>query len=128
MADVDLLAIAESLYLRRASGVLVPCEPRETVNWKPSPRDCHRNSDRYAIENAGHQPVRGWLIFDDSDIGLYRFLAHSVVEGPDGKLFDLTPSRAPRPPFVRHEGPEGEFEAIVIAGRSWLIHVIKHSS
>jgi len=116
MVDVDLVAIAKSLYLRRESGVLVPCERRETVGWNPSPRDCHKNSDQYAMENVGHRSVRGWLIFDDSDIGRYRFLAHSVVEGSDGKLFDLTPSPAPRPPFLPHEGPEGEFEAIVIAG------------
>jgi hypothetical protein len=69
-------------------------ERRETVGWNPSPRDCHKNSDQYAMENVGHRSVRGWLIFDDSDIGRYRFLAHSVVEGSDGKLFKgVTPSR-----------------------------------
>ena len=105
---------------------MVPYESRQMVNWKPSRHDCHNNSDKYAIENVGHQSVRGWLIFDDSDVGQYRFLAHSVVEDPDRKLFDLTPSPASRQPFLRHEGVEGEFEAIVSAGHNWLIHVAKH--
>jgi hypothetical protein len=125
MVDVDLKAIARSLYLRRGSGIMVPLEARETDGWKPSPRYCHINSDRYAMENVGHQPLRGWFVFDYSDIGRCHFLAHSIVEDSDGKLFDLTPSPAPRPPFLRHEGLEGEFEAIVLAGHSTLIHVIE---
>jgi hypothetical protein len=125
MVDVDPGAIARSLYLRRASGVLVPFETR-AIAWKPHPRFCHINADKYALQNLDHEPVRGWLIFDYSDIGRFRFMSHSVVADKDGKLFDITPAPATRPPFLRHEGPEGEFEAIVGAGHLWLDYSIGH--
>jgi hypothetical protein len=126
MADVDLGAIAESLYLRRASGVLVPFETRATA-WKPNPRFCHINSDIYALENSDHESVRGWLIFDYSDFDRFRFMSHSVVADADGRLFDITPTAAARPPFLRHEGPDGEFEAILTAGHQSLDYLIKHT-
>jgi hypothetical protein len=75
--------------------------------------ECHNNVDRWVSENPDHKAVRGWLFFNM----LLRFTAHSVVEAPDGRMFDLTPSRASqRYPFLRHHGPNNEFEAIVLAG------------
>ncbi len=54
-----------------------------------------------------------------------RFTAHSLVEDPTGRLFDPTPSKASRRyPFLRHEGPEAEFMAIVEAGHTNLDFVI----
>jgi hypothetical protein len=85
-------------------------------------------------EHPVHKSVRGWLVFDltGNEIGrrmlslalrlpvplpLCRFTAHSVVETPDGRLFDLTPSQASqRYPFLRHHEPDSELEAIVLAG------------
>jgi hypothetical protein len=73
----------------------------------------HNNVDRWVLEHPDHKPVRGWLVFNL----LRRFTAHSIVETPDGRLFDLTPARASRRyPFLRHRGLDGEFEAIVLAG------------
>jgi hypothetical protein len=57
---------------------------------------------------------RGWWPFCD-------FIAHSVVEAPDGRLIDLILGQASQHyPFLRHDGPEGQFEAIVRAGHVHL--------
>jgi hypothetical protein len=117
MPDIDLRALWQSLYARRAEAVVVPYEPRTVSSGPPTEHECHINVDRWVLEHPDHKPVRGWLVFNL----LGRFTAHSVAEAPDGSLFDLTPSRASRRyPFLRHQGPEGEFEAIVLAGHIHL--------
>jgi len=127
MPDVDLNALKRSLYARRHQAVVVPYEAKTMMSGPPpTEHECHINTDRWVMEHADHKAVRGWLVFDYNRItyGLFRicrFTAHSVVETPDGKLFDLTPSKASqRYPFVRHEGPDDEFEAIVLAGHIHL--------
>jgi hypothetical protein len=122
MPDVDLEALKRSLYARRETAVTVPYEKRELKGAPATEHGCHNNADLFVIENPDHKSVRGWLVFDlhktsEGDVRLCRFTSHSVVEAPDGTMFDITPSRASqRYPFLRHEGPEGEFEAIVLAG------------
>ena len=125
--DVDLLALKKSLYARRRAAVVVPCEPAPMKSAKPREHECHINVDRYVLENPGCKSIRGWLVFDFTAMSLigarpfFRFTSHSVVEAADGRLFDPTPSQASqRYPFLRHEGPEGEFEAIIQAGHIHL--------
>jgi len=89
----------------------------------PTEKLCHINTDRRVQEHPDHKAVHGWLVLDYSEglMPLCGVTAHSVVETPDGQLFDLTPSSDPqRPPFLRHKGPDGEFEAIVLDGGSNL--------
>jgi hypothetical protein len=113
MPDIDLKALWMSLYARCEEAVVVPHEPRTMTSGPPTEHECHNNVDRWVLEHPDHKPVRGWLVFNL----LCRFTAHSVVETPDGRLFDLTPARASqRYPFLRHRGPDDEFEAIVRAG------------
>jgi hypothetical protein len=126
--DIDLNELAKSLYARRHEAVVVPYEAKTIVSGPPIERDCHRNTDRWVMERADHKAVRGWMVFDfnRTSEGLLpncRFTAHSVVETPDGKLFDLTPAphASKRYPFLRHQGSNGEFEAIVSAGH--IVHL-----
>ena len=120
MPDIDLTALLKSLYARRKEAVVVPYEPRTIASGPPTGHECHNNVDRWVLEHPDHKAVRGWLVFNL----LNRFTAHSVVETPDGRLFDLTPARASRRyPFLRHHGPDDEFEAIVLAGH---IHLDLH--
>jgi hypothetical protein len=134
--DIDLTALLKSLYARRKEAVVVPYEPRTMTSGPPTERDCHNNVDRWVLEQPDHKSVRGWLVFDRTGdeiarrilslalprpVSLCRFTAHSVVEAPGGRLFDLTPSNvSQRYPFLRHQGPDGEFRAIVLAGHSDL--------
>ena len=46
---------------------------------------------------------------------------YEPTERADGRLFDPTPTQASqRYPFLRHEGPESEFDAIIAAGYTQL--------
>ena len=52
-----------------------------------------------------------------------QFVAHSVVESPDGTLVDITPSFASqRYPFIRHPGSEKDFIDLVEAQIVNLYH------
>jgi hypothetical protein len=120
------LDAAKSLYARRPEAVVVPYEAKPMASGLPAEQDCHINAGRWVLEHPDHKVVRGWMVFDYNQIseGLHpvcRFTAHSVVETPDGRLIDLTPSRASqRYPFLRHPGSEDEFNTIVLAGHSDL--------
>lgn len=131
MPEIDIQALRVGLYARRYAAVTVPYFERSLTSGPAREKDCHNNVDRFVLENPDHKPVRGWLVFDFHQPPLWlfpvcRFTSHSVVEGPDGDLFDITPSKASRRyPFLRHEGPEGEFEAIVLAGYGEIDHQVR---
>ena len=109
MHNVDLSGLAKSLYERRHTGIIVPYQPHRVTGWMPSERWCHTNVHRFVRENVGCKAVGGWLVFN----WVRRFTAYSVIEDANGWLFDITPSRASqRYPFVRHDGPEDEFEVL----------------
>jgi hypothetical protein len=128
MPDVDLMALAQSLYQRRHEAVMVPFEARTMASGLPQEHECHDNIRRWISENPDHKPVRGWLVFDlhRTSRGLMsvcRFTAHSVVEEPSGRLIDITPSKASqRYPFLRDNGSEEQFVAIVTSGTIHLDH------
>src|SRR5215470_4637152 len=65
MAEVDLVTIAASLHARRGTAAIVPYERRDLA-WRPTPNDCHNNTDRFVLENAGYKSVRGWRVLDRS--------------------------------------------------------------
>jgi hypothetical protein len=78
----------------------------------PPPGACHQNADRFAKENPGARVARGWVTY--ADFGLSTGLtAHSVTQGQDGQLFDITPLENERyrvgMQFVPHTGTEQEF-------------------
>jgi hypothetical protein len=68
----------------------------------PSQNKCHENVDTWVRQNPQDRTVNGWLV---SGLIIDR---HSVVEGHDGQLSDITPLEY-RVPFVRHPGTDGEF-------------------
>lgn len=86
------------LYAMRQEAAVVPFVEKELDDWKPAPRWCHDNVDRWVQENPGSKIVRGWVLFDLVGLdGVFQFTAHSVVEQPDGTLIDITPTLASRP-------------------------------
>jgi hypothetical protein len=105
---------AARLYARRHEGIIVPFEDRRSEHFQPEPKECHQNVALWVRANPTHRAVYGWLSFDFSLIGIHRFSAHVVVADENGRLFDVTPSRASRGyPFVRHEGKDDEYFALV---------------
>jgi hypothetical protein len=98
--------------------------------WLPEPKQCHANVTRWVEENPKHQAVRVWLILDMRNpivtlLGhppCIDLLAHFVVANELGESIDITPAEAPYGtpnvyPFLKHDGSEEEYQAIV-EGRS----------
>ncbi len=118
----DIDDLGRRLMQARAAERFVPYVEAREVDWAPLAQDCHRTVEQWAARHGGFAAVRGWLVFDFARvsldlIGLVRFAAHSVLQAPDEKLIDITPSRAAgRYPFVVHPGTQGEFLALV----EWL--------
>jgi hypothetical protein len=131
MRAIDLTV--QCLYERRHQAATIPFEAGTMESGPPTEHECHNNTDRWVREHQDHKSVRGWLVIDYNEAtqGLFnncKFIAHSVVEAPDGRLFDLTPSQASqRYPFLRHDGPEKEFVAFVQAGHTHLEGVVTPS-
>ena len=69
----------------------------------PSPNKCHENVGAWIQQNPQDRPVNGWLV---SGLIIHR---HSVVEGHDGQLFDITPLDCRVRFFVRHPGTDDKF-------------------
>ena len=91
MAFLDNLAA--DLYKRRALAVSVPFRSISAPGWEPMPNDCHANVNRLCDLALGYKPIRGWLVYDLTDLRLCRFIAHSVVRDSSGNLMDVTPGR-----------------------------------
>lgn len=84
--------------------------------WEPQVSDCHNNVDYWVEHHAGHTAVRGWIYYYGHEPEPVTYTAHSVVCGPDGKLFDITPlhnrSDKQRGRFIPHLGDEATFLAM----------------
>lgn len=95
---------------------LVPYRPvGEFDGWKPKIAACHENVDHWVKHHSGYTAVRGWLMYANFGGDLAGYTAHSVVCGPDGSLFDITPlynNNAPRGRFIVHVGDEATFLAM----------------
>jgi hypothetical protein len=133
MPEVDLTALAQSLYERRHEAVMVSFEVRTMASGSSYHHNCHNNVDRWVQEHPKHTAVRGWFVNDINEptngwFPFCYFIAHSVVKDSTGQLIDITPNRASQPyPFIQHDGPETEFIAIVQAGHTQLTVTITPS-
>jgi hypothetical protein len=96
------------LRRRALSAKLVPFREVHFTSGEPQPNACHVNVEQWVKENPQHRPVRGWLVTSG-----VVFDRHSLIADERGELFDITPIALPhRPPFLRYEGSEDEFNAI----------------
>ena len=103
------------LYLRLKEAKPVPVISVAIGDWRPVPRFCHENVDRYTEHQPGRSAVRGWVIGGTDGCEGYLLVAHSVVE-EDNKLYDITPQdgepSGPLSPrwFIRHPGTKETFD------------------
>ncbi|MFK3968609.1 hypothetical protein ACI2KT_34180 [Ensifer adhaerens] len=82
------------------------------ADWKPKVAECHDNVDYSVEHHPGCSAVRGWLAYASYGTNDFGYTAHSVVRGPEGDLFDITPTHDPDYPrgrFVIHVGDEQTF-------------------
>lgn len=106
-----ILDYTKSLELRAPTAVLVPRLQIQLDGWEPAANRCHDNAVQYADRMHEHTAVHGWLVFDVFTPPY--FLAHSVVQRPDGSLIDITPSDAlATHPFLRGEIPDWQYAAL----------------
>ncbi|MBS1164141.1 MAG: hypothetical protein H6R00_166 [Proteobacteria bacterium] len=92
--------------------VLVPFRTVDPIDgWLPIVAKCHDNVDQWVKLHPGSRAVRGWLAYVNYGVSI-GYTAHSVVQGSDGSLFDLTPTLGPnawRGPFIAHRGSDALF-------------------
>lgn len=114
-----LAAICRRLYARRGSGLVIPFVEKKGANWEPQQWLCHGNAIRWVTENPDWKAIPGWLIFDLSFAGRWRFSAHSVVEDADGTRIDITPAptASRRYPFLEDEASHGDFMRLIGSAR-----------
>jgi hypothetical protein len=121
----DLLTdLAKRLFDLRPTGIFVPFREvgfrdksgvRAPDDWSPKPHACYANVDTWVRMCPDYRAIRGWVAFDQTMLRppKFHFAAHSVLQFPDGTLFDITPSGVSIPyPFIRHPGTNEEFDAL----------------
>ena len=67
---------------------------------KAKKKECHKNAQCFCTENDSFHVTHGWLVIDSRPtFNSIKFIAHSVVKSPEGKLLDVTPIETldPRP-------------------------------
>ena len=79
-----------SICQRLCQAERVPFRSVSLEDWRPKVSDCHRNVDTWIEANRGATAVRGWVTYASLGVAI-GLTAHSVVRGPDGRLFDITP-------------------------------------
>lgn len=99
LSDAEL---ANSLHSRRSEAICVPYLPYPCARAN----FCHENAEAYALEHRSCKLVRGWLVEDFS--GWNYFIAHTVVQHPDGNLAGPTPLRG-QYSFIPHDGSDDDF-------------------
>jgi hypothetical protein len=101
---------------RSVAAVDVPFKPDAFIEeWKPRVAECHDNVDYWVKHHVGYTEVRGWIYLMGSEPGPVVYTAHSVVRGPDGELFDITPlynNDERRGRFITHVGDDATFLAM----------------
>ena len=92
--------------------------------WVPIAHDCHVNAGEFCSRSRGYTHVRGWLYFDFGEYALLN--AHSVVQGPDGNLIDITPTHADSiNPFISDLNSPEEYDRLIRSGAVRLLHRAK---
>jgi hypothetical protein len=86
-------------------------------DWLPLAHHCHANVQMWVHHSPAHKRVKGFVLFGP-EFGVWKVLAHSLVELEDGRLVDITPHGASQQyPFVRHIGTDEEFEEFADHGQ-----------
>lgn len=127
-ADLDdyRAAICKAL----PSATVIPFVAVSPDCWQPKVAGCHPNVNRFVDENPGHTAVRGWATVGTDGGTQILLTGHSVVQGSDSHLFDITPleSESIRPTmrFVLHVGSDEEFFRLTNLFQPFLICDVGH--
>jgi hypothetical protein len=110
---VDRTAYEADICRRLSEADVIPFRRVVMEDGRPRIGECHPNVDAWVAAHADCIAIRGWAIYLDQGILGIRLTAHSVVRGPDRKLFDITPLAdervRPSMRFVCHTGDDKAF-------------------
>ena len=87
MQIVNINIYAKSLYSRVHTAKVLKREIINAGSWEAKENMCHHNVIELHEFDNNYIRVRGWLYFKDFN----KFVSHSVVKTPKGKLVDITP-------------------------------------
>jgi hypothetical protein len=108
--EIEIEKYLEELTSKLGEATLLKRAEVSIGDWVPECNMCHHNVSQWCVNDPSFTPVRGWLYFDR----LNKFVAHSVVLTPEGELFDITPSNAPREyPFLNGNLSEEGYEDLI---------------
>jgi hypothetical protein len=97
---------------RLHEAVAVPFKAVPPDSERPQIAHCHENVDAWVAMHPGSVAVRGWVIYARCG-PILMLTAHSVVQGSNGELFDITPlgdeSVRDGLRFIRHIGSDRAF-------------------
>ncbi len=99
---------AKEVCGRRDKAECIPYKEVSLEGWAPQAHRCHENVATWVRAHSHWRPVRGWVVYEESERS-YGLTAHSVVQSPDGKLYDITPPNCPGISFIPHRGKDDAF-------------------
>jgi hypothetical protein len=108
-----VLAVDICRRARDGEGVVL----REMEERLPA-HNCHENVREWVGLHPEFRQVYGFCVIGEPDSTV--ILAHSAIEAPDGTLWNITASNYPRLLFVRHVGPEADFNLIAHKQPFWV--------
>ena len=120
----QLVRYGKFLCSRVSSAKVLPRAIIEGGEWQPQPNMCHQNITDYCEYDRSFKPARGWLFFDISVDGYCKFVAHSALQFPNGKVIDITPSNAMAEyPFIHGGLTNAEYAATVMVCKGGELNV-----
>lgn len=126
MGQLNANAHAKSLMSRVADAAPAHQLRVQIGDWKPQEKMCHHNVTYFCEKNQEYQPVRGWLYFDLPGLSFAKFVSHSVIQAPDGKLYDITPSSASQThPFLASNLSEDDYAELIEGHGASELHAKK---
>lgn len=86
MTEELLAQLARKLFDLRHTEQIVPLvevgigEGSQPDDWRPKANWCHSNVDVWVARSPEYKTVRGWVVFNLSVIGAYKFASHPCAE------------------------------------------------
>jgi hypothetical protein len=110
----QLVEHARQLYSLRSNSRKVPKYSVTYLSWKPAPGKCHQNCEYWEKLYPGDTAVYGWLCFDFSASGFFRFASHTIIRTQSEYLVDITPTNTEElRPFLEDFTLKSKYEQFV---------------
>lgn len=121
---MDRRSYEEAICARLSEGQIIPFREVSLGEWRPAISACHENVNMWVRSNPQCVAVRGWVTYASFGAGTVGLTAHSIVQDPNGNLFDITPqndeSIRQGMRFIAHVGDDPSFFETKANGHSFV--------